>query len=57
MTGSLTFGKIIEVDSLAISLVFEGRKAVRKGDGMAYSKDLYQVQETWKFFFLTYIQF
>ena len=37
VTGSLTFGKIIEVDSLAISLVFEGRKAVRKGDGMAYS--------------------
>ena len=34
VTGFLTFGKIIEVDPLAISLVFEGRRVVRKGDGI-----------------------
>ena len=32
-----------------------GQMTLKKGQ-QATTKDLYQVQETWKFFFLTYIQ-
>ena len=43
-------------DSIYIEIKNSSKTKVLESSGDGKVKDLYQVQETWKFFFLTYIQ-
>ena len=44
------------IDSIYIEIKNSSKTKVLESSGDGKVKDLYQVQETWKFFFLTYIQ-